>query len=379
MVEKAVRRRRVKEDDDDDDDNFDVSASGSVSSTARGDNENVEADDEASERREAKGEKTVMETLEDNAETILENAEAVVKDIMGFNEWQLKWFRKVSQKTVAWCLFYSIGVYFVVHSLDDPDVPPFHPSESWRVVLTTACTLMAWITLYQDVWVAVPPEVNDVKKRLLEKNLNGHFTYLTFHIIFATFVYWNTCFIAEVTWLYGLNKHENIAWARKLLKFTYSCSGVIAALGVTLAILFLKFNWYEKKWREEILETYTSRGYTDFGPRILFTHLNQTPIALLDMLVIKHRDFLEEHMLAFEVSVVFVALYGIYYISMTHANYRLSSEYPYPFLKVVLASWKSEIIFILAIVVFVNVLVVLMWLISRIELGLHGKYDPVTA
>ncbi|GBG33425.1 Hypothetical Protein FCC1311_096482 [Hondaea fermentalgiana] len=320
--------------------------------------------------------KSVLETLEQNAEALLETAEEVVeevvKDAFGFNDWQLKWFRAVMRKTVLWTLLYIAAIALLVHNMEDPVVPPFAAEETWRVVLTGLGTLLAWVTIYVEIWLSTPPEEKDVKLNLLGKNVNGHFTYLTFHIILATLIYWNMCFMAELAWVYGVTNNQDIAWARKLLKASYMGSGMVGAFGVALALLFLKFNWFEPKWRKTVLETYHSRGHTSFGPKMLFTHLNQTPLAVFDMLIIKERAFIREHMLEFKATVLFVALYGSYYIFMTHVNYRLSNEYPYPFLHKMLATWRSEMIFIFGIVVFINALALVMGVIASIELGIHA-------
>jgi len=302
------------------------------------------------------------------AEKVEEIEEKALREVFGLEEWQLQWYRGVSRKTIVWCLAYAVLFYFAMHSVEDAKIPPFDPNERWRVALTALATLLSWITLYFDVWKFVPPEKHDVKKRLLEDNVNGHFSYLTFHIIFCTLLYWNTCLIAEVAWLYGITHDHEVAWARKLLKFTYRGSTLVAAFGVTLAILFLKFNWFEKRWRAEVLEPYKQRGHTWFGPTILFTHLNQTPVALLDMLLIKNRQQLREHAAELELMALFVALYGIYYVTCTHLNFRMSKEYPYPFFRKVLATWKSESMFIAGIIIFINLMTAFMYFLAFWEL-----------
>ena len=136
---------------------------------------------------------------------------------------------------------------------------------------------------------------NDVKRHLLGQNNCGHFSYLTFWILFAMLVYWNASFIAELVWLWGVAHDQEMIYARKLIKFTYAASPLVGALGPTLTILFLKFNWFEPRWRKEVLELYESRGHTSFKHHVLFTHLNQTPLSFLDVTVIKNRSLLVAH------------------------------------------------------------------------------------
>lgn len=286
--------------------------------------------------------------------------------------WQVAWYRGVLRKTFVFALAHSLLVWVGLSFMhDDPSVPPpFEESEAWRVVLTAVCCLLAWVTMYLDVWHATPPEHSDPKKVLLEQNVNGHFTYLTFHILFATLFYWNTCLVAELAWLYGLSHDAEMAWARKLLKLCYASSALVSAFGVVLAVLFLKFNWFEPAWRETVLNEYHRRGHTAFGPTILFTHLNQTPASLLDMTVVKNRPLLAASVAGLGYMAAAIAAYSVYYLAGTHINFHLTKEYPYPFFHKVLANWKTETIFVGAIVFFVNFITLFMTTLATSEVYL---------
>uniref|UniRef100_A0A7S2S1R3 Uncharacterized protein n=1 Tax=Mucochytrium quahogii TaxID=96639 RepID=A0A7S2S1R3_9STRA len=283
-----------------------------------------------------------------------------------WEDWQLEWARSVALKTLMWMLAYVALFAWVISEHNDEAVEPFNADEMWRVYMTGGCAVLSWFTLYTDLMKATPPERGDFKMTLLENNVNGHYSYLTFHIMWLTFLYWTTCLVAEIAWVWGVTHHEDIAWARKVLRFCYASSSVVAGLGVTLAVLFLKFNWFEPKWRKEVLELYEKRGFNFFGPLILFNHLSQTPIAMLDMYLIKNKTLYAITSPEFVTLAVFLACYGIFYISLTHVNFRMSNTYPYPFFHAVFASWKSEVIFVSVIIVFLNMVTAGMYSLGHV-------------
>mmetsp|Transcript_11616 Transcript_11616/g.29475 ORF Transcript_11616/g.29475 Transcript_11616/m.29475 type:complete len:341 (-) Transcript_11616:117-1139(-) len=265
----------------------------------------------------------------------------------GLEEWQRKWYAHVYRKTLVWVALFLALVGYAVTEVEDPHVPPFDPSEAWRVWLTLCGALLAWSTLFFDIYFGTPPAKGDPKEILMGKNFNGKFSYFTFYIIFSFTVYWTSCLVAEVAWLWGYAHYQEVVWARKLLKFTYAGAPLISALGVMLTLLFLKFNWFEPSWQREVLGRYHQRGQVWFGPTMLFTHLNQTPISLLDVAFIKNRKFAEAHRPEFIVFAAILVAFTVFFVVSTHLNFSLTKHYPYPiFSKFLGTTWKAELTFI---------------------------------
>ncbi len=109
-----------------------------------------------------------------------------------------------------------------------------------------------------------------------------------------------------------------------------------------------------------MLERYRARGHHLFGPKALFTHLNQTPVALLDLGLVKHRGMLEKHTADLHAAAAALILLALLYTASLHLNFRLSGCYPNPFLHKVMLSWRSEAAFVAAIVLFAGTLTLIM-------------------
>jgi hypothetical protein len=122
-----------------------------------------------------------------------------------------------------------------------------------------------------------------------------------------------------------------------------------------LTILFLKYNWFEPQWRRDVLDVYLARGNHSFVPKILFTHLNQLPIALLDVTLLKqnHGGLFAQVTPPLSTLLCLCFGYSLCYLAFTHANHRLNKGiYPYPFLDKLLSKWSLEILFFVALSLF---------------------------
>jgi len=282
---------------------------------------------------------------------------------MGWKAWQLEWYYSKMRKTLPFCFIHFLAYVLAAYStpVSSLSVQPHTP----RCIATGFFFCIAWLTFYLDVCKSVPPEKGDFKEQLLRLNVNGLFSYFTFHIIFLECIYWSMCFLAEV-WLF-INPQD--AYLSHLMAFNYSIASIVSALGPALGMLFLKFNWYESDWRSQVLQVYESRGYVHLGSMLLFTHLNQFPVALLDMMVLKDHQFLQNSMPNIESTSLAISMYAMYYVAFTHVNYRYSGGYPYPFFSVVLKTWSSEILFVFGVFCFVMGLFAMMMTIT--DLGWH--------
>lgn len=181
--------------------------------------------------------------------------------------------------------------------------------------------------------------------------MNGRFGYLTVNIVCFHLIYWPLCLLAELFRARGLSKTHVLA--RKLIGFTYATSVISGTFGIVLTILFLKFNWYEPKWRKNVLELYRSRGFVWIGPKVLFIHVNQIFVSFIDVLVIKDRKLLAQA----TPPLLWISWINCYitvaYVCSIHMNRWWSDGYvPYPFLTKVLKTWKGECLFTLGVTVF---------------------------
>jgi hypothetical protein len=188
----------------------------------------------------------------------------------------------------------------------------------------------------------------------------------------AHLIYWPSCLIAEVAWyvlyhedarvaLPGLLAHvgEPETWfltpyLLNLLVISYSICVFSSTLGAVLGFLFLKFNWFEPAWRRDVLEVYYARGQHSFGTKALFNHLNQLPLAVVDVLVLKDDALLRRVLLTPQTLVVVVAMYMAVYVAWTHLNFKVNGgHYPYPIFFKIFSSWKIEVAFLAVVSVFV--------------------------
>lgn len=268
---------------------------------------------------------------------------------------QLKWFREVSKKDIKFYVLYVIAFGVFVYMCEP--CPAGHwgtdgrlLSNAQRVWITVFFGFMAVITLYIDIVHGSPPEPGDRKWRLLLDGVSGHFSYLTVNILTLWAVYWSLAAITEVLWAY-----DDSEIVRQMVTAVYSFAVISSAFGTVLTLLFLKFNWYNESWRKETLEMYERRGNTKFRTKILFTHLNQLPIAFFDVVVLKQNHYI----LLWATPSLFVTCmgslaYAVGYLIFTHFNYRVNGQvYPYSFMDTMLVSWKVEIMFILVLAVFI--------------------------
>lgn len=220
-----------------------------------------------------------------------------------------------------------------------------------RFALTTLGALISLITMYVDIAWSTPARVTDRKWGLLLNGMGGHFSYLTVNILCVWMIYWPACAVAEYRW--SVLKMED-EFTRRLVAGVYAFAVFASSLGTVLTLLFLKFNWFNPEWQHEIRTTYLARGNGYFIPKILFTHMNQLPIAFFDLVVLKQNDHVLEWATVTLVNILLTSFaYTFWYLSFTHINHRMNKQiYPYPFMDKVFSSWRSESIFFVVLSLF---------------------------
>ena len=261
---------------------------------------------------------------------------------------QLEWFREVVKKDSKFYLAYILAFgFFILKSEPCPTgfagVDGTLVSSQTRVLLTALFAIIALYTLWVDIYHSTLPEPGDRKWKLLLHGSSGHFSYLTVNIITTWSIYWPLCALVEYLW-----RTSETELIRKAVTCCYSFAVFSSSLGTLLSLLFLQFNWFNESWRKETLELYESRGNKTFKIKILFTHLNQLPIAFFDIAVLKQNHHILENSTPRLQTLILVSfLYVLGYVSFTHFNFRVNGGvYPYSFMDATLSSWKSELIFI---------------------------------
>jgi hypothetical protein len=96
----------------------------------------------------------------------------------------------------------------------------------------------------------------------------GRFVFLTVNILTLEAVYWITSLVAETSRLMS----GTPIWGATAI--CYSLSVFVAALGFMLTVLFLKFCWFEKNWREQVRETATYARLATFRARFVCSDPN---------------------------------------------------------------------------------------------------------
>jgi len=142
-----------------------------------------------------------------------------------------------------------------------------------------------------------------------------------------------------------------------LMTASYRFAEIAAGLGIMLTLLFLKFNYFEEKWRVEIAGTWARRGYPFFTVSLI-GHLPSLPIAILDVAFVRDGRFLKlcNPALAENVGMTFVFMvtwYTFMHVLWWATNYQ---NWPYPFLHEFDTFLKRIILFAVVFAVFVVVI-----------------------
>lgn len=317
-----------------------------------------------------------------------------VPDWYGWREHQRQWFWRTMKKNAVVFVLYVVMLVCTIGWLPHTfDVDPPTVSHTFvgqvspltRIAGTALCTFIAVLTVYIDIVRSTPPGRGDNKWILMDNGIGGDFAYLTFNILIGHVLYWPCCLFAEVAWymlhhedakglmpsiIAQVGQPDEAVWAtpyvRNLLLLCYSLSVFSATLGTVLCFLFLKFNWYEPDWRRDVLEVYYARGQHSFGTKALFNHLNQLPLAMIDIMVLKDDAMLRRVLISPQTLILMSVLYMAIFICYTHLNYRVNGGlYVYPIFEKVLSSWKIEMAFLSAVSLFVFGVAMVFYLLAH--------------
>lgn len=179
----------------------------------------------------------------------------------------------------------------------------------------------------------------------------GKFVYLTVNIFTAEFAYWTACVVLEFA-PRNLATSDYFARLRFLTTFM---SIFMGELGIMLCLLFMKFNWYNKAWVQNVWrpthKEQDRRGVdgVEWNFQLLVTHVPSLPIAFADVLLVKSpKDIVSSGVTLSSLALLNV-VYFVLMVSWFHTNKRITNIYPYPILDKMFARWATEIPFVIGI------------------------------
>mmetsp|Transcript_6260 Transcript_6260/g.9692 ORF Transcript_6260/g.9692 Transcript_6260/m.9692 type:complete len:169 (-) Transcript_6260:119-625(-) len=118
-----------------------------------------------------------------------------------------------------------------------------------------------------------------------------------------------------------------------LLTASYTMAVFAATIGIMLTLLFLKFNYFEKKWQEEVAAAWELRGFP-FSRLTLISHCLSLPVGVLDVVLVRDRRFLTLCNPTLAVNLVFALMFAGSWYAFIHVLWRATDYkcWPYPFL-----------------------------------------------
>lgn len=274
---------------------------------------------------------------------------------------QRRWLLKTLAKDVkAHFVYVSVFLLLISSQPDDLSFLPHAEVSRGRMYLTLFASSLSVFTIYFNIFHATPPEKTDIRFKLFDKNLGGHFSFLTINILTFQAYHWIFTLLAELLHFMDFTRpsdqssHADSAFisvfSRKIFLFTHSSTVFNATLGLVVGLLFLKFVYFEPVWRETVLKNLIKRGYIYSGYKTLFIHMNQTPIALLDLLFIKDRSVLRAYSPSLLMCACLSLLTGLVFHYWTKLNWWTTDGLlPYPFYMKIMGDLKKEAIFITSV------------------------------
>jgi len=109
------------------------------------------------------------------------------------------------------------------------------------------------------------------------------------HIEVLNAAYWLLSLAGELAWANADGVHN--PFFQRALVLAYTMSSFVNALATMLTVLFIAFVWCDTRFQREVVDVMEARGHVLFKYKMLATHTNQIPFALLDVFVIKQTKF----------------------------------------------------------------------------------------
>ena len=222
-----------------------------------------------------------------------------------------------------------------------------------RVALTLLGTVAALFSHFVEVFLAAPPRPQDRIWKTIRDGAFGHFDFLTVNVEVINALYWVFSLVGEVAW--WLLDVARYPFFEKVIVLSYSLASFSASLATMLTILFIMFVWLDPKFQDEVVAEYEKRGNTVFRYKIVATHCNQIPFALLDALIIKQtKQQLLTHTSPTLWTLLGICLgFNLVYLATLHLNYSKNGRvWIYPFMDESFKTIKGEVVFVISLSLF---------------------------
>jgi len=201
---------------------------------------------------------------------------------------------------------------------------PLPPPSPWRAAAECVLAAAMLVELAVDSW-ALPMTRREEEVFPLIR-MAGRMPYLTTWILYCQTIEMVVSAAGEVLLVLGVS-------CPKLMTMAYECAIFAAAIGILLTLLFLKFNYFEEKWREEVAKVVKRSGVPYFHLSLL-AHLPSLPVAVLDIAVVRNARFLYLSKLPLSLNVGLAFGFAASYFGLIHILWWASGyrNWPYPFL-----------------------------------------------
>ena len=247
------------------------------------------------------------------------------------------------RRVVNWCwvVFVALTAVMVAASRTFEargDAPHF---SSFRCLSSLGLAAAVCYALVTDAY-RNPPSLEGSPSHACGRWL-GPYAYFTKHALTIQCVHHCLSFAGEAT------------LDPQLLVMTHAFACFAAVVGIALTVLFLKLNWFEPKWRKEVLEATNQRG-VNFTEITLVSHLPPLPVAILDCFLAKRPGVFPLDMRNVMNVALFASCYCGFYVVLTLMNYKLVGRYPYPFMRALKRPWHW-LAFLVGLLVLANLVI----------------------
>jgi hypothetical protein len=210
---------------------------------------------------------------------------------------------------VAACLYKAFAV---------PNGAPHIPHAPFHVLASMALFFLSTTALFAEFIVCPAPKKGEMGWRTL--GTIGHAAYFTVQTLMLQTIYSGFTFAA------GLSESPALAALVQYLAVW------IGTQGIALTLLFFKHNWYEPRWRRDVL-TMMETMYPRWGFLMLYSHTVPCIVAVADLLLLKDPAALYNHGMSLGtlslVTLVYATLYTAWTKLLQHVINPNTLIYPF--------------------------------------------------
>ena len=282
-----------------------------------------------------------------------------------FDEWApspKKWFNEVFyvQSVKFYFAFVISCAVFVLSSRSLPlsearEGEGVYISQRTRLILTFSCAAIAFITYYVEVFLAAPMGSEDLIWQILLNGFAGYFNFLTVRSEFGLCLYWTVSSYGEYTWCRSTHARFRPRPRNRAIIAAYTSAIFFACLGSMTSALFLRFNWFDPAFQKQVIQVFENEGNPYFKYKLLATHLNQLPIAILDICVIKQTRvrLLARCIPSLRLLLLFCILTTCSYLALVKISFQVNGgSWTYPLKRATFSSLTGELALLVGITTF---------------------------